>query len=82
MKERDRLPHELKYHPERKKGCLRPAGEQGKGDADSRTSIAARRPKIARIFGEKCLTCFTNSKEQMVDGQYWCETCQKRFRPL
>lgn len=82
MKERDRLPRELQLHPERKKGCLRPAGTAGKGDADSRTSQAIRRPKIARIFGEKCRICWSSSKEAMSDGTYWCETCQKRFMPL
>jgi hypothetical protein len=79
---RKKLPRELQLHPERKKGCLRPDGEQGKGDADSRTSPAARRPKIAAIFGEKCRLCWTSTKELMADGQYWCPTCNKRFKPL
>lgn len=77
---RKRLPEELRYHPERKKGCLSDAA--GKGDADSRTSIVDRRPKLARIFGEKCMRCYNNSKEQMSDGTYWCNTCERRFVPL
>ena len=80
MIDRKTLPRELQLHPERKKGCL--SDEAGKGDADSRTSIADRRAKHPAIFGEKCRICWTSSRERMADGQYWCNTCNKRFKPL
>jgi hypothetical protein len=78
---RKKLPKELQKYPERKKGCL--SDMAGKGDADSRcASHSARSAKIAAIFGEKCPKCRNNSKERMADGQYWCNTCNKRFKPL
>ena len=72
---------ELRRHPEMKKGSLRPAGEQGKGDAE-RGSPEARRGKLAKIFGEKCPVCHKNSKADMGYGIYRCLTCNEEFMPL
>lgn len=83
MPARRRDNNALKYHPERKKGCLRPAGSAGKLDADSRTpNFDLRRKRLAEIFGEKCPQCHTNTKERMADGTYWCNTCNRRFNAL